>query len=51
MVISLKKLKHRLLANSRVKAEYDALEKEFEASSGYDRIEPIRKRTASITER
>jgi len=46
MTISLKKLKARLLADPKVKAEYDALAAEFEIS-----IKPVKKPRSSPSRR
>jgi hypothetical protein len=46
MTISLKKLKARLLANPKVKAEYEALASEFEIS-----VKPVKKPRSSPSHR
>ena len=51
MTISLKKLKARLLADSKVKAEYDALDAEYEISTEPQPSRRIRTRPGSITEK
>jgi hypothetical protein len=43
MTIKFAKLKARLLANPKVKAEYDALAPEFEIAAGLLRAHPARR--------
>jgi hypothetical protein len=51
MTIPFEKLKARLLANPKVKAEYDALAAEYEASTELHPSRRIRTRPGSITEK
>jgi hypothetical protein len=51
MTIPFEKLKARLLANPKVKAEYDALAAEYEISTEPQPSRRIRTRPGSITEK